>query len=111
MSQGKTLKIEAIIPLIEKGFKDNITCLELNSCHLTLLPFGKSYQKQNASHTTLVYEDLFIKNQGFYRSLISSKLGLNKTIYGRETKIKPLSKVEFTKFCNCLLYTSPSPRD
>jgi len=100
MNQGTALKTEAIIPLIEKGFKDGVTCLELDSCHLTLLPFGQSYQKQNASHTILVYEDLFIKNQGFYHSLISSKLGLNKTIYGRETDIRVLSKADFTQFCN-----------
>ncbi len=97
--------IDNILLSIEIGFKTKITNIPISEKYiLTLLPLGQSRQYEKKSDEILIYEDLFLTNKDFYISLLSSKLGLNNRIYGRQCEVKMIDKDLFNEFCNKFHY-------
>lgn len=93
--------IDEIFVKIETAFKEKLKSIDINSdLRLQILAFGNSFLGENTNNDLLVYEDLFITNPQFYRGILSSRLGLNQSIYGRECEIVELDKKEFNTFCD-----------
>lgn len=93
--------IEQVLASIEKGFAESEKSILLKEdLRLVLLPFGHSYLEEKTAKDLLVYQDLFESNRIFYKSLISSRLGINQTIYARQCKVETVDKLVFNQFCD-----------
>jgi hypothetical protein len=93
--------IDSIIEKIKLAFVENQKSLLINeNLRLFFLPFGVSYTGDLQENNLLIYQDLFETNPAFYRSILSSKLGLNQRLHGRQTKVQVIDKLIFNDFCN-----------
>ncbi len=93
--------LKNIIENISESFDSGKNKIFLNEqLELILLPFGQSQNEQKKNNQIIVYQDIFLKNQTFYKSLLKSKLNLNETLFARDAHIGTISKEIFNSFCH-----------
>ena len=100
---------KAIKAIVQTVGKENIDISERCGGHINI-------SWQNGNKTWVDYEKTIAQNILFFSDLLSYMFCCNETYWRNSYKefpsyLETLENDIYDKYCACLLYTSPSPRD